>query len=73
MTAYEVQQDGTLREVADPPERVDLVQVVRCRDCKWFRLEQSGHLFRSRWWCKWWNTDIARPDTFCAWGRRADG
>lgn len=39
MTAYEIQPDGTLREVADPPERVDLVQVVRCRDCEFYTPE----------------------------------
>ena len=27
------------REVADPPMRVDLVQVVRCRDCKYYTPE----------------------------------
>ena len=49
------------------------VDLVRCRDCKHFAVDQSDHEYRSGWWCKWWNTDIARPDTFCAWGRRADG
>lgn len=38
MTAYEM-QDGTLREVADPPRRADLVQVVWCRDCKHYTPE----------------------------------
>ena len=27
------------REVADPPTRADLVQVVRCRDCKFYTPE----------------------------------
>ena len=66
MTAYEI-QDGTLREVADPPERVDLVQVVRCRDCKY-------HM--SYWksdYCDYFSHVTNDPDGFCAWGRRADG
>lgn len=47
--------------------------LVRCKDCKHFAVDQSDHEYRSGWWCKRWDTDIARPDTFCAWGRRADG
>lgn len=48
-------------------------KVVRCRDCGWFEPDGSDHEHRSGWWCKWWGTDLARPDKFCAWGkRRAD-
>ena len=72
MTSYEMQPDGTLREVADPPTRADLVQVVRCRDCKRFRLDNSDHDYRSGWWCHRWNTDMVKPDGFCAWGERRD-
>lgn len=66
MTAYETQPDGTLREVAGPPMRADLVLVVRCRDCR-FSLAHGHGCGR--------NQDIydAEPDGFCAWGRRADG
>lgn len=47
--------------------------LVRCRDCGWFEQDGSDHEHRSGWWCKWWGTDLARPDKFCAWGeRRAD-
>ena len=49
-------------------------EVVRCRDCGWFEPDGSDHVYRSGWRCKWWGTDLARPDKFCAWGkRRADG
>ena len=62
------------REVADPPTRADLVQVARCRDCKRFSLDNSDHDYRSGWWCHRWNTDMVKPDGFCAWGeRREDG
>lgn len=70
MTTYETRPDGTLREVTDPPERVELVQVVRCRDCKRFSLDNSDHDYRSGWWCHRWNTDMVKPDGFCAWGKR---
>ena len=47
-------------------------EVVRCRDCGWFEPDGSDHEHRSGWWCKWWGTDLARPDKFCAWGKRRD-
>lgn len=72
MTIYELQPDGTLCEVADPPTRADLVQVVRCRDCKRFAVDQSDHEYRSGWWCKRWDTDMVKPDGFCKWGERKE-
>lgn len=75
MTAYEI-QDGTLREVTDPPERVDLVQVVRCRDCRYY--DEIIHA------CDHPNVTPLRGDCpenwlfscfdndFCAWGRRKE-
>ncbi len=48
-------------------------EIVRCRDCKRFSLDNSDHDYRSGWWCHRWNTDMVKPDGFCAWGeRRAD-
>lgn len=46
---------------------LDLVNVVRCRDCRRFELDNSDHDYRSGWWCHRWNTDMVRPDGFCAW------
>lgn len=44
-------------------------EIVRCRDCKWFRQDMSDHEYRSGWWC-----DMGRfdpyPDGYCAWGER---
>lgn len=72
------------REVADPPMRVDLVQVVRCRDCK------HGHITINGKSCKWCDLiathdiDGNEPnngydpepyfdaDFFCAWGKRKE-
>ena len=84
MTTYELQPDGTLREVTDPPTRADLVQVVRCRDCK------HGHITVNGKSCKWCDLiathdpDGCEPyngydpepyfdaDFFCAWGERGE-
>lgn len=45
-------------------------EIVRCRDCKRFSLDNSDHDYRSGWWCHRWNTDMVKPDGFCAWGER---
>jgi hypothetical protein len=44
--------------------------IVRCRDCKRFKLDDSDHDHRGRWWCKRWGTDAVNPNGFCAWGER---
>jgi len=45
-------------------------EVVRCRDCERFAVDQSDHEYRSGWWCKRWDTDMVKPDGFCAWASR---
>ena len=47
-------------------------EIVRCRDCKRFAIDQSDHDYRSGWWCKRWDTDMVEPDGFCKWGKRKD-
>ena len=48
------------------------VEVVRCRDCACFSVDNSDHDYRSGWWCHRWNTDMVKPDGFCAWGERRE-
>ena len=47
-------------------------KIVRCRDCRRFGLDNSDHDYRSGWWCHRWNTDMVKPDGFCAWGKRRE-
>jgi len=47
-------------------------EVVRCRDCGWFEPDGSDHEYRSGWWCKRWDTDMVKPDGFCAWASRKE-
>lgn len=82
MNIYELQPDGTLREVADPPTRADLVQVVRCRDCKHFTPNKEfwveppkvpfPMIGATSDCCDFWaGTECkVEPDGFCAWGCR---
>ena len=53
------------------PQRVH-ERVVRCRDCKRFSLDNSDHDYRSGWWCHRWDTDMVKPNGFCAWGKRKE-
>ena len=68
-------EHDTGREISRVVARgTELVAIVRCRDCKRFSLDNSDHDYRSGWWCHRWNTDMVKPDGYCAWGvRRADG
>lgn len=67
MNAYELQPDGTLREVSDPPTRADLVQVVRCRDCVRYTEDEAEYYHYCGSWC-----EQVEPDGFCAWGKRRE-
>lgn len=50
----------------------DAVEVVRCRDCACFSVDDSDHDYRTGWWCKRWYTDMVMPDGFCAWASRKE-
>lgn len=47
-------------------------EIVRCKDCERFAVDQSDHDYRTGWWCKRWYTDMVKPDGFCAWGETED-
>ena len=55
---------------ATAERRGDAVEVVRCRDCACFSVDDSDHDYRTGWWCKRWYTDMVMPDGFCAWACR---
>lgn len=45
-------------------------EIVRCRDCKWLRVDMSDHEYRSGYWCGMGRFD-PKLDGFCAWGESA--
>ena len=47
-------------------------EIVRCRDCACFSVDDSDHDYRTGWWCKRWYTDMVMPDGFCAWASRKE-
>lgn len=65
----ETEMLGDTAFVTIPPKEPK-EEIVRCRDCKRFAVDQSDHEYRSGCWCHRWNTDMVKPDGFCAWGER---
>lgn len=69
----ETVQDEYLRK----SPTVDAVEVVRCRDCKWY---MPGNLFTDIMFCHRLKKDNGKPakynycaDDFCSYGERKDG
>lgn len=46
---------------------VDLPEIVRCRDCVRYSLDDYGNT-----WCAY-VASAVQPDDFCAWGERKEG
>lgn len=61
MIAYEFDENGMAKQVEIPPKRVDMVCVVRCKDCVHFmpQVRSCRHLYAS-----------ANPEGFCSDGER---
>ncbi len=67
MSAYELQPDGTLKEV--DLKRADLVAVVRCRDCRYHVIFETWNPKGEKHHCNSFGQDTD-ADGFCAWGER---
>lgn len=65
MSEYIFELDN-LKLVYEPMQREE---IVRCRDCKFYKCGDDG------WWClRSISTVSTNPDGFCSWGeRREDG
>lgn len=72
MTVYELQQDGTIREVADPPRSADMVSVVRCRDCVHYVADPEPIDPGWPMMCDESGRDMLEPDGFCAWASKRE-
>ena len=46
-------------------------EIVRCRDCRWAKLDQSDHEYRGEYRCNMWIADMG-ADEFCSRGRRKE-
>lgn len=73
---FETVRTVTDKEIAEIPT-VDAVEVVRCRDCKWY---MPGDLFTDVMFCHRLKKDNGKPakynycaDDFCSYGERKGG
>ena len=73
---FETVRTVTDKEIAEIPT-VDAVEVVMCRDCKWY---MPGDLFTDIMFCHRLKKDNGKPakynycaDDFCSYGERKDG
>lgn len=74
MTEYRAEQ---IREMAAVVARLDFVNVVRCRDCKYHEPMIVSYLDRplsvcTALWCEGAEGDnpLVKSDGYCAWGER---
>ena len=49
---------------------VDAVEVVRCKDCKYWQDNNGGYPNDE---CRWGNGETPDPDDFCSYGERKEG
>lgn len=58
------------RSIENVPASLDVVQVVRCNDCKFYQDNNGGYPNEE---CRWTAKDeTPDPDDFCSYGERKD-
>ena len=49
---------------------VDAVEVVRCKDCKYWQDNNDGYPHEE---CRWWHGETPDDNDFCSYGERKEG
>lgn len=62
----ELEFDGDEYDLIDKCPTIDVVEVVRCQNCK------HSAEWERRLWCAWHDDEYAWEDYFCADGKRKD-
>lgn len=72
--AFKCGWNDALASVMDYAPTVDAVEVVRCKDCRYYHVywESNGHTEKGYGACDWINDNSVREDHFCACGERKD-
>lgn len=52
------------------PAAADVVEVVRCKDCKYWQGNNDGYPHQE---CRWGNYETPDPDDYCSYGELKDG
>ena len=56
--------------VIDSIPAADVVEVVRCKDCKYWQDNNDGYPHQE---CRWSNYETPDPDDYCSYGERKEG
>lgn len=59
-----------IQQAVDEQPTVDAVEVVRCKDCKYWQDNNGGYPHDE---CRWGNGETPDPDDFCSYGKRKEG
>lgn len=59
----------SLREVLEDTPTADVVEVVRCKDCKYYQDNNDGYPHGE---CRWQTDETPNADDFCSYGERKD-
>lgn len=54
--------------VIDSIPAADVVEVVRCKDCKYWQDNNDGYPHQE---CRWGNYETPDPDDYCSYGERS--
>ena len=61
---------GYAKSFIDDAPTVDAVEVVRCKDCKYWQDNNDGYPHEE---CRWGNGETPGANDFCSYGERKEG
>ena len=59
-----------IQQAVDEQKTIDAVEVVRCKDCKYWQDNNGGYPHDE---CRWGNGETPDPDDFCSYGEWKEG
>lgn len=68
--ANEIQRVNDLETLTKMYDSLGYVQVVRCKDCKFFGFFEDDNETAANEYCCYWGSLGVEPDGFCAWGEK---
>ena len=63
----------SLRELLEDTPAADVVEVVRCKDCKWYQNLEIVDKVQTRCFNLAGLSRVCNPNDFCSYGERKDG
>lgn len=60
---------GVVEAVEKAPEEDDVVEVVRCKDCKYYQDNNGGYPHPE---CRWSHDETPNEDDYCSYGERKE-